>query len=253
MTVLMAVGTRKGLWLGTSQDRVSWEWTGPHYPMTDVFAVGIDTRRETPRLLAGVRSEHFGPSVSTSDDLGATWQEPDHAPIAFPEDTGESLARAWQLAPGPASEPDVVYAGVEPSALFRSTDGGRTYELVRGLWDHPHREHWTHRGRRCFVGGEQHGDQGRPRTRPVPGVRPVRAQGRHASSGAGTVLRPGTPRRVPQRRRRRQLAVHRRRTAQRLRLPDGGAPAPARGDLHLPAGGRRHAVPAGGQVPGVPE
>ena len=36
----------------------------------------------------------------------------------------------------------MVYAGTEPSALFRSTDGGRTYELVRGLWDHPHREHW---------------------------------------------------------------------------------------------------------------
>jgi hypothetical protein len=81
--------------------------------------------------------------VATSDDLGVTWQEPDHAPVAFPEDTGEALARVWQLAPGPADEPDVVYAGVEPSALFRSTDGGRTYELVRGLWDHPHREHWT--------------------------------------------------------------------------------------------------------------
>jgi phage pi2 protein 07 len=40
------------------------------------------------------------------------------------------------------AEPDVVYAGVEPSALFRSTDGGRTYEFVRGLWEHPHREHW---------------------------------------------------------------------------------------------------------------
>ena len=103
MTVLLAIGTRKGLWLGTSEDRANWEWTGPHYPMTDVFAVGIDTRRSTPRLLAGVRSEHFGPSVATSDDLGATWQEPDHAPVAFPEDTGEALARVWQLAPGPAS------------------------------------------------------------------------------------------------------------------------------------------------------
>lgn len=140
---LLAVGTRKGLWLATSEDRVRWEWTGPHHAMTDVYAVGIDTRRRTPRLLAGVRSEHFGPSVATSDDLGSTWREPDHAPVAFPDDTGESLERVWQLAPGPESEPDVVYAGVEPSALFRSTDGGVTYELVRGLWEHPHREHWT--------------------------------------------------------------------------------------------------------------
>ena len=49
----------------------------------------------------------------------------------------------WQLAAGRADEPDVVYAGVEPSALFRSTDGGQNFDLVRGLWDHEHREHWT--------------------------------------------------------------------------------------------------------------
>lgn len=142
MTTVLAIGTRKGLWVATSEnDRQTWEVAGPHHPMTDVYAVGFDTRRATPRLLAGVNSEHYGPSVAYSDDLGRTWHEPDHAPIAFPVDTGAALARVWQFAPG--SEPDVVYAGVEPSALFRSTDGGVTYELVRGLWDHPHREHWT--------------------------------------------------------------------------------------------------------------
>jgi hypothetical protein len=141
--VLLAIGTRKGLWLATSQNgRSGWEITGPHLPVTDVYAVAIDTRGATPRVLAGATSEHWGPSVATSDDLGQTWQEPDHAPVAFPQDTGESLARVWQLAPATA-EPGVVYAGVEPSALFRSTDGGVTYEFIRGLWDHPHREHWT--------------------------------------------------------------------------------------------------------------
>jgi photosystem II stability/assembly factor-like uncharacterized protein len=142
MTAVLAIGTRKGLWLATSEDdRRTWDVAGPHHPMTDVYAVGFDTRGRTPRLLAGVHSEHYGPSVAYSDDLGRTWQEPDHAPIAFPADTGEALARVWQFAPG--AEPGVVYAGVEPSALFKSTDGGVTYELVRGLWDHPHREHWT--------------------------------------------------------------------------------------------------------------
>jgi photosystem II stability/assembly factor-like uncharacterized protein len=48
----------------------------------------------------------------------------------------------WQLTPGPAGQPERVYAGTEPSALFVSDDGGVTYELVRGLWDHPHREQW---------------------------------------------------------------------------------------------------------------
>ncbi|MFB9903264.1 WD40/YVTN/BNR-like repeat-containing protein [Allokutzneria oryzae] len=144
MMVLLAIGTRKGLWLARSTDgRASWSLTGPHHPMTAVYSVAVDTRRGTPRLLAGVHSEHFGPSVMTSDDLGASWQEPDHAPVAFPEDTGATLGQVWQLAPGPSSQPEVVYAGVEPSALFRSGDGGRTYELVRALWDHPHRADWT--------------------------------------------------------------------------------------------------------------
>lgn len=140
-TTVLAIGTRKGLWLATSQDRRAWELTGPHLPMTEIYAVAVDTRR-MPRLLIGASSTHFGPSVASSDDLGVSWQEPDRAPLAFPVDTDTALGRVWQLAPGPADAPDVVYAGVEPSALFRSEDGGRTYELVRGLWDHPHRQHW---------------------------------------------------------------------------------------------------------------
>ena len=78
MATLLAIGTAKGLFLATStDDRRSWEITGPHFPMTGVYAVAVDTRRSTPRLLAGVTSSHFGPSVATSDDLGATWDEPD--------------------------------------------------------------------------------------------------------------------------------------------------------------------------------
>ncbi|CAL9619499.1 hypothetical protein SUDANB95_05780 [Actinosynnema sp. ALI-1.44] len=133
---LLAIGTRKGLWLATSPDRTSWEVRGPLLPMTEVYAVAIGPRG--PRLLAGTTSSHFGPTVMTSDDLGETWQEPDHAPIAFPEDG--ALERVWQLALTP--DPDVVYAGTQPSALFRSEDGGRTYSLVQGLWDHPHRKEW---------------------------------------------------------------------------------------------------------------
>jgi hypothetical protein len=78
-----------------------------------------------------------------SDDLGATWREEDHAALAFPDDTGASVARIWQLTPGPVDQPDVFYAGVEPAALFRSDDGARTFSLVRGLWDHPHRPQWV--------------------------------------------------------------------------------------------------------------
>jgi hypothetical protein len=142
MTVLLAIGTAKGLFIATSDDRVGWEISGPHFPMTGIYAVGIDKRPSTPRLLAGVESSHWGPSVAVSTSLGASWSEPDAAPVAFPPDTGASLVRVWQLAPGPATEPDVVYAGTQPSALFRSVDGGVSFELVRELWDHPHRPEW---------------------------------------------------------------------------------------------------------------
>jgi hypothetical protein len=144
MTVLLAIGTSKGLFLARSDDdRKSWQISVPHYPMVGVYAVAIDKRRDPPRLLAGVINPHFDPSLATSDDLGESWHEPDQRPIAFSEDTGESLARVWQITPGPASQPDRVYASVEPSALFVSDDGGVSYELVRGLWDHPHRPSWT--------------------------------------------------------------------------------------------------------------
>lgn len=143
-SVLLAIGTRKGLWLATSRDdRLSWAISGPHHAMAEVYAVAIDGRTAIPRLLASVTSPHFGPSVVISDDLGESWRETDHAPIAFPPDTGAALNRVWQLTPGPVNQPDVVYAGTEPSALFRSTDGGASFELVRGLWEHPHRERWA--------------------------------------------------------------------------------------------------------------
>lgn len=141
-TRMLAVGTRKGLFLGRSTDGVSWDWEGPHHAMAAVAAVAIDTRRQHPRLLAGGRNEHWGPAVFTSDDLGATWSEEPGGSIAFPSDTGAEVEQIWQLQPGPASRPDEVWAGVEPSALFRSGDGGRTFSLVRGLWDHPHRKDW---------------------------------------------------------------------------------------------------------------
>ncbi|MFV2088130.1 WD40/YVTN/BNR-like repeat-containing protein [Micromonospora sp. LOL_021] len=140
---LLAIGTEKGLFLAAStDDRRGWQVGGPHFAMTAVYAVAIDKRRAVPRLLASVASSHYGPSVATSDDLGRTWSEPEQPPAAFPADTGATLERVWQLTPASAAEPDVVYAGSQPSALFRSTDGGASFELVRPLWEHPHRPHW---------------------------------------------------------------------------------------------------------------
>ncbi|HET7328589.1 MAG TPA: exo-alpha-sialidase [Nocardioidaceae bacterium] len=141
---ILLVGTRKGMWIGhANAARGSWDFEGPHFVMNETAACAVDTRGATPRLLAGVMSWHWGPQVLRSDDLGRTWQGESETAVAFPQDTGAALGRVWQLAPGPADQPGVVYAGTEPSALFRSEDGGASFELVRGLWDHPHRESWA--------------------------------------------------------------------------------------------------------------
>ena len=143
---LLMVGTRKGMWLGTSDEaRTSWEWTGPHFPMEEVYSVMVDTRGASPRLLAGASSSWLGPQVWRSDDLGATWDETPNGAARFPEDTGATLSRVWQLQPGLSADggDEVVWAGTEPGAVFRSTDRGETFSLVRGLWDHPHREEWN--------------------------------------------------------------------------------------------------------------
>ncbi len=140
--LLLMVGTMKGLFLFTGPDREHLTVTGPHLPGRAVYSAVYDGRNGRSRILASASSMHWGASLVTSDDLGATWDEPEVPVVAFPEDTGAALANIWQLELGHESEPDVVYAGVEPAALFRSTDAGKSFELVRGLWDHPHRSQW---------------------------------------------------------------------------------------------------------------
>ena len=139
---LVMVGTRKGLWLGTSDEaREEWEFSGPHFDMEEVYSCLVDKRGETPRLLAGASSSWLGPQVWRSDDLGASWQGTPNGAVRFPDDTGAKVERVWQLVPGP--EDGVVYAGTEPAAVFRSTDRGETFSLERALWDHPHRPEWN--------------------------------------------------------------------------------------------------------------
>ncbi|GAA3261701.1 WD40/YVTN/BNR-like repeat-containing protein [Nonomuraea helvata] len=138
---VLAIGTRKGLFLARSTGGGPFEIEPIQFSTVAVPSVAIDTRGATPRLLAGIEYGHFGPSAVYSDDLGKTWGEAEQPPIAFPEKTETTLTKVWQLAASP-SEPGVVWAGVEPGALFRSEDGGITYQLVEGLWEHPHRPQW---------------------------------------------------------------------------------------------------------------
>ncbi|GAA2095891.1 exo-alpha-sialidase [Microlunatus panaciterrae] len=140
---IILVGTRKGLWIGRSDaERRQWEWSEPEFLMQGIYATCIDTRGPAPRLFVGATSEHWGPGVYRSDDLGHTWTETQGAAVRFDEDMGSSVERVWQIRPGGVDEPNVVYAGTQPSALFRSDDRGESFTLVRSLWDHPHRTQW---------------------------------------------------------------------------------------------------------------
>ena len=131
------MGTRKGLFIGRRRGG-DWEFDGPHFNAQAVYSVAHrHPRRRHRGCWSAADSAHWGPSVFHSDDLGATWHEPAQPAVKFPKDTGASLERVWQLHPAGPAAPDVVYAGTEPAALFRSEDRGETFELVRPLWEHP--------------------------------------------------------------------------------------------------------------------
>jgi hypothetical protein len=140
---LVMVGTMKGAFLFRSNaSRSRWERGGPYFPGNAVYALAYDGRAGRRRVWAAPESSHFGAVMRSSDDFGKTWTKGDGGNIRFPQDSGASLKRVWQIAPGRADEPDVIYAGAEPAALFESRDGGQEWALVRGLWDHPHRPQW---------------------------------------------------------------------------------------------------------------
>ncbi len=143
--VVVLIGTRKGLWVArSSKDRTAWELDPPTLKMEEVAAVGVDPRTATPgsppRLFAGSTSYVYGTRLLHSDDGGRSWVGHPADAVRFPERTGTTLARIWQITPG--YQEGEMWAGTEPSALFRSVDGGETFTMNDGLWDHPHRETW---------------------------------------------------------------------------------------------------------------
>ncbi len=142
--VLLMVGTTKGAFLFTSgPERGEWQVDGPHFAGEEVYAMALDQRGANPVLWAAPGNAFFGTTLRRSDDLGASWSDKDERPVKFPEESGLSLKHIWQIAPGPAADPDVMYLGVEPSCLFESRDGGTSWGPVQGFLEHEHRERWT--------------------------------------------------------------------------------------------------------------
>lgn len=142
--VLLLVGTMKGAFLLRSDaSRKQWDIGGPYFPGSAVYAMAYDDRNGRSRIWAGAQSMHWGAVLHSSDDFGHSWTNPEEANVKFPEGTGAALQNIWQIRAGRADEPDTLYCGVEPAALFVSRDAGETWKLTEGLWNHPHREKWV--------------------------------------------------------------------------------------------------------------
>jgi photosystem II stability/assembly factor-like uncharacterized protein len=137
--VLLTIGTKKGVFVAeAAKTRGRFELRGPFGPGVPVYSTLIDTRK-APRLYASSCNPFFGMKVLVSTDRGKSFKETKSAP-AFPKDDGRALINIWSLEAG--SEARDLWCGVEPASLFRSHDGGDSWEMVQGISNHEHARKW---------------------------------------------------------------------------------------------------------------
>jgi len=156
--VLVLVATRKGAWLYRGDAaRKTWRADGPHFLGHIINHLVLDPR--DPRtLLVAAKTGHLGPTIFRSTDFGRTWKEATRPP-AFPKvpegEKGRVVDHTFWLTPGHASQPDTWYAGTSPQGLFRSNDGGVSWDPMPGLNDDPEY--------RARMGSEQDGTPDGPK------------------------------------------------------------------------------------------
>ena len=149
--VRLMVGTRKGAFILTSDGtRDRWEVSGPHFAGWEVYHV-MASPADPQRLYASQNSGWFGQVLQRSDDGGATWQavgnQFQYSGVAGTHKWYDGsqhpweFARVWHLEPS-RTDPDLVYAGVEDAALFRSSDGGQTWTELSALRQHSSAPSW---------------------------------------------------------------------------------------------------------------
>jgi photosystem II stability/assembly factor-like uncharacterized protein len=149
--VRVLVGTRKGAFILTADGkRDRWDVSGPHFAGWEMYHLK-GSPADPNRLYASQSSGWFGQTVQRSDDGGKTW-EPVGNEFVYDGVPGThqwydgtqhpwEFARVWHLEPS-LTDPDTIYAGVEDAALFRSTDGGKSWHELSGLRRHPSGASW---------------------------------------------------------------------------------------------------------------
>jgi len=146
------VGTRKGAFvLESDGKRERWDVSGPYFGGWEIYHLK-GSPADPDRVYASQCSGWFGQLIQRSSDGGKTW-EPVGNQFTYEGVPGThqwydgtphpwEFKRVWHLEPS-LTDPDVVLAGIEDAALFRSTDGGTTWQELAGLRGHGSGPAWT--------------------------------------------------------------------------------------------------------------
>ena len=149
--VRVLVGTRKGGFVLTADGRrKDWSIDGPHFAGWEIYHIS-GSPADPDRLYAAQCSDWFGQVIHRSDDGGKTWETMGNE-FEYRGEAGNhqwydgtphpwEFKRVWHLEPS-LGDPDTVYAGVEDAALFRSVDGGKTWQELPGLRSHGTGPQW---------------------------------------------------------------------------------------------------------------
>jgi hypothetical protein len=153
-TVRLYLGTRKGAYIVESdRARKKWKVKGPFHEGRDVYHLAPDPRHEGT-VYAAVNSSWWGPMLMKSTNGGGKWTElaPPNMPLTkerpppgSPEAEKEKrpITNLWHIEPGSVDEPNTVFLGVDPASLYRSENGGKSWEGVRGINEHETRPKWN--------------------------------------------------------------------------------------------------------------
>ena len=149
--VRVLVGTRKGAFvLESDGKREQWNVSGPLFAGWEMYHVK-GSPVDPNRLYASQSTGWFGQLIQRSSDGGKSWEPVDNKFVydgvpgthQWYDGTPHpwEFKRVWHLEPS-LTDPDTVYAGVEDAALFRSADGGKSWQELSGLRKHGSGPHW---------------------------------------------------------------------------------------------------------------
>jgi photosystem II stability/assembly factor-like uncharacterized protein len=139
MSILVLLGTRKGLFLAESDEaRREWALEGPFLSGWSVFHAVHDERDRT--IHAATNNEVYGATVHRSTDRGRTWKRSEQ--LGLPEESELTLQKTWHVEPGRDGEDGRLWLGAAPGVLFCTDDGGETWQAVESILRHETRDRW---------------------------------------------------------------------------------------------------------------